>query len=405
MDKLMDTPWFIKILALLLAVLLYSSVPHAGKDVYVPGEQTSETIKDIPVKIYYDTENLVVTGVPYTVDVDLKGPITHIQSAKALRNFEVYVDLTNAKIGRQKVNLKVKDLSDKLQASIKPNSVYVTIQEKIAKEFKVEAEYNPGQIEDGYAAGTPAVEPKRVKITGAKSEIDRITYVKAVIEEKEKLKETTTKTARIQVLDKDLNKLDVTVEPETVKVTLPIKETAKTVPINIVRKGSPPSGVTIESIDLDTAEAVITGDEDILKNTESVRVEMDVSKINDNTTLDLPVIISNGISKVTPQMVKATVKVSKQAETTVSGVPLKIKGLGPNLKADITDPANKVINLIVNGPSTALSGLRPEDFNAYVDLSSLPEGNHEVNIHIDGPPNVNYKPDKSTAKITITNNA
>ena len=42
MDKLMDNPWFIKILALLLAVLLYSSVPNTGKkitDVNVPGEQ------------------------------------------------------------------------------------------------------------------------------------------------------------------------------------------------------------------------------------------------------------------------------------------------------------------------------------------------------------------------------
>ena len=67
MDKLMDNPWFIKILALLLAVLLYSSVPHTGKkltDVNVPGEQSTETINNIPVKVYYDTENLVVSGIP-----------------------------------------------------------------------------------------------------------------------------------------------------------------------------------------------------------------------------------------------------------------------------------------------------------------------------------------------------
>src|SRR3954470_19848898 len=219
MDKMFDNPWFIKVLSLLLAVLLYSSIPHTGQkltDVNVPGEQTTETINDIPVKVYYDTENLVVSGIPNTVDVTIKGPITHVQSAKALENFEVYVDLTNAKIGTQKVKLKIRNLSDKLTATMKPANVTVTVQEKITKEFRVEAEFDAGQIEDGYSAGQPSVEPNKVKITGAKSDIDRITYVKAALEEKDKLKETITKEARIKVLDKDLNKLNVVVEPQTV---------------------------------------------------------------------------------------------------------------------------------------------------------------------------------------------
>jgi YbbR domain-containing protein len=405
MDKLMDSPWFIKTLALLLAVLLYSTVPHSGSkltDVNVPGEQTTETLTNIPVNVYYDTTNLVVSGIPNTVDITIKGPMTHVQSAKASMNFEVYVDLRNAKIGKQKVNLKVRNLSDKLKATIKPESVTVLVQEKITKEFKVEAEINSSQIEEGYSAGQPVVEPNKVKITGAKSVIDRIAYVKATMEEKNKLKETITREARIQVLDKELNKLDVEMVPKTVKVTIPIKNNNKIVPINIIKKGTPPSGITIESIVLDTKEATITGNEDVLKNTDNVRVEVDVSKITDNTTLTLPVIISNGITKVTPQTVKATVVVNKQEEKTVSGIPLKIRGLSENYKADINDPANRMINLLVNGPSASLNALRPEDFTIYIDLSSLVEGNHDVNIHVEGPPDVNWKPDKSSAKITIS---
>jgi YbbR domain-containing protein len=403
MDKLMDNPWFIKILALLLAVLLYSSIPNSG-DVNVPGKQSSVTIKDFPVKVYYDTENLVVSGIPETVDITLKGPMTHVQSANTLRNFEVFVDLTNAKIGKQKVKLEVKDLSDKLKATLKPDTVTVSVQEKITKEFKVEAEFNKGQIEDGYSAGQPIVEPNKVKITGAKSAIDRITYVKATVEAKEKWKETVTKEATVQVLDKDLNKLDVSVEPGTVKVTIPIKDNSKTVPITVQKKGTPPTGVTIESIDLDVKEATIIGPEDMLKDTESVRVEVDVSKITENTTLDLPVIISNGITKVTPQMVKATVVVKKMEEKTVSGIPLKIRGLSENFNAEINDPVNQMISLLVTGPSAAVNGLKPEDFSVYVDLSSLSEGDYDVNIRIEGPKELNWKPDKAKAKIKITNN-
>jgi YbbR domain-containing protein len=408
MDKWMDNPWFIKILALVLAVLLYSSIPYTGDkatDEYVPGGNATETIENIPVKVYYDTKNLVISGIPDTVDITLKGPITHVQTAKAMRNFEVFVNLADAKIGKQKVKIEVRNLSDKIKATIKPDNATVTVEEKITKEFNVEAEFNEDLIEDGFNAGKPVVEPKKVKVTGAKSKIDRITYVKAVIVEGERLKETTTIEAAVQVLDKGLNKLTVQVEPATVNVTVPIKENSKTVPINVVRKGTPPEGVTIESIDLETTEAVITGADDVLKNTESVRVEVDVSEITANTTLDLPVIISNGITKVSPQMVKVNVKVNSQGEKTVSGIPVKIQGLSAEYKADINDPANDVINLTVNGPSAAINALGPGDFNVYVDLSNLEAGSHEVNIKVEGPANINWKPDKSSAKVTITNNA
>jgi YbbR domain-containing protein len=407
MDKLMDNPWFIKILALVLAVLLYSSVPHTGKkitDINVPGEQSTETITNIPVNVYYDTENLVVSGIPGTVEITLKGPLTHIQTAKALKNFEVYVDLTKPKVGKQKVKLKVRNLSDKLTATIKPSSVQVSVQEKISKEFNVEAEFNTDQIEEGYSAGEPVVQPNEVKITGAKSLIDRITYVKAVVEEKDKLKETITREADIQVLDKDLNKLNVLVEPETVEVTIPIRSNTKTVPIKIVRNGTAPDGVTIESIEIDEKEATITANESVLKNTSSVRVEVDLSKITDNTTLTLPVIISNGITKVTPQLVKATVEVSKQEEKTVSDIPLKIQGLSEEYSATINDPENQVIDISVNGLDSEVKDISRGDFSVYIDLSSLKEGDHEVDIQIEGPPDVEWKPNKSSAKITIEKN-
>jgi len=406
MDKLMDNPWFIKILALVLAILLYSSVSHTGKNnVYVPGDNATEYISDVPVKVYYDTENLVVSGIPETVGITLKGPITHVQTAKALRNFEIYADLTNAKVGKQTVKLKVRNLSDRIKATIKPETVNVTVEEKITQSFKVDTEYNRNQIRDGYSAESPIVDPKKVKITGAKSVIDKVSYVKAVLGEISDLNETVTRQASVQVLDKNLNKLNVTVEPKTVKVTIPVKANSKTVPIKIVKNGTPQEGVTIDSITLDTKEATIMANEDVLKNTDSVRVEVDVSKVTENTTMNLPVIISNGVLKVDPQMVKVSIAAHSQTEKTISGIPITIKGLNEKDKAEITDPADQKIDLTVDGPSTELDTLGPEDFSATIDVSDLDEGTHQVNIQVDGPSDVKWKPDKSTANITITNNA
>ncbi|MGG5254655.1 CdaR family protein [Neobacillus sp. SM06] len=404
MDKLMDNPWFIKIIALLLAFLLYSSVPstsNKANDINVPGDQSTGTITDMPLKAYYDTKNLVITGLPSTVSVTLKGPTSHLQQAKLLKNFEVYADLTKAKVGTQRVKLQIRNLSDKLQATLNPAFVNVSVQEKITKEFKVGTEYNSNLIQEGYTAGQPVVEPNRVKITGAKDVIDRITYVKATLDTKQPITETFTQDARIRVLDRELNKLDVVVQPETVRVTIPVKNTRKTVPINIVQKGTPPAGVSIDSIDLDTKEATITGSEDVLKDSDHVRVEVDVSKITDDTTLTLPVIIPNGITKVSPQLVKATVKVKKSGQKTVSSLPIKTEGLSAQYKAEFKDPANQSVNLTVTGSSDSINTVAAADFNVYVNLANMTEGDYNVKIHVDGPPNVNWQLDKQTAQITI----
>jgi len=401
----MDNPWFIKIMAILLAVLLYSVVPNSSSktnEINVPGENTTEILVDIPVKAYYDTENLVVSGIPDSVDVTIEGPMPHVQSAKALKNFEVFVDITNAEIGNQKVTFEVSGLSDKLKATIKPSSITVAVQEKVTTEFTVEAEFNNDLIKEGYSAGQPTVKPNKVKITGAKDVVDRITYVKAALEGGDILDSTVTKEAQVQVLDKELSKLNVVVEPEIVEVTIPIKSNTKTVPINILEKGTPQEGITIESMDLDIKEAAISGDEDVLKDTENVRVEVDVSKISESTTLTLPVIISTGITKVTPETVKVTVVVKSDIEKTVSGVPIKIRNLPEQYEAVINDPENRVVNLLVFGSGTAVTELGPNNFDIFIDLNGLTEGEHNVNIQVNGPPNVNWEPDKSSAKITIT---
>jgi YbbR domain-containing protein len=293
-------------------------------------------------------------------------------------------------------------MSDKLKVSVKPSYVNVSVQEKVTKVFKVTAEYNKSDITEGYTAGTPTVEPNKVTISGAKDEIDRITYVKATLNLGRSTTSSVTDDAAVRVLDKDFNKLDVVVEPQTVKVTLPIKNTSKTVPIEVVQKGTSPTGVTISSIDLDTTQATITGEEEVLKATDHVRVEVDISKITDSTTLALPVIIPNGITKVSPEQVKATVKAATNSGKTISGVPIKTRGLAPQLKAVFMVPADQSVTLSVYGPSGSVNTVTSGDFTAYVDLSNFAEGDHDVKIQVEGPPDLSWNIDSPTAKVTIS---
>jgi YbbR domain-containing protein len=405
MDRLMDNPWFIKVVALVLAILLFGSVPKNDPDkpgdVNVPSDEKVETIEEVPVKTYYDTDTLVVSGVPETVTITLQGPKNLVQQAKALRNFEVFVDLTKAEMGKQRVPITIKDISDRLTVTIEPGYANVSIQEKVTKEFRVEAEFSRNLVEEGYIAEKPTVSPSKVQITGAKDIVDRITYVKATVNSNGKISDSITREASVLVLDKEMNKLNVHVEPGTVEVTIPVKSSNKKVPINIVQKGTPPAGVTIDSIKLETKEAEIIADPDVLANVEQVRVEVDVSKISSDTVLTLPVIIGNGVVKVAPETVEVSVNVTKQSEKTVSNIPIEIAGADDELQVDFLDPANGQTTITVSGPSDIVSALDADSFKILMDVSGLGEGAHEVNLKVTAPDNITWELAKEKANISV----
>ncbi|MBT2687667.1 YbbR-like domain-containing protein [Bacillus sp. ISL-47] len=426
-DKLVDTRWFMKVVALILALFLFDSVYDADKelkDVNVPGEKDSEVIADVPVKSYYDTENLVVTGIPDTVDLTITGPKSHLQPAKTQRNFEVYVDLSDAEVGNERVEIKIRDISDKLKVTIEPQYANVTIHEKVTQEFRVEAEFNKSLLGEGYTSEAAAAEPNTVKITGSKEVINRISFVKATLDLKGPITETITEEATVRVLDREMNKLDVIVEPQVIRVTVPVRQLSKTVPITIVRKGNLQNGVTINSIELDVKEAAITGREDVLNETESVRVEVDVSRIQEDTVLTVPVIIPDGLSGSDPKTVKANVDVSvtedaEEEETaeepaeqtqgqtteetkTFSNLPINLVGLSKEFEAVLKNPASGRTSITVSGKNSVVQELSASDLSVYLDLAGLGEGDHEVNINVDAPAEVDSKPAAGKALISIT---
>ncbi|WP_084780197.1 CdaR family protein [Bacillus massilinigeriensis] len=405
-DKLIENKWFMKIVALVLALLLFDNVYDPNKnvtDINVPQLEDTEIVENVPVKSYYDTENLVVTGVPDKVKVKIKGPRNLLQPAIKQGSFEVYVDLTKAKIGTDKVKIKIKRLSDKLEAKIEPAYATVTVHERVTKDFSVEPEINDSVVAKGYIADQPIVKPDKVKITGAKEIIEKIAYVKATISNlREPLKETASEKALVTVLDQNLNKLNVSVEPETVEVQIPISSSSKTVPINIVRQGTSPEGITIESIKISKEKANIIASDEVLKKTNSVRVEVDISKIKDDMTINLPVIISNDIVEVDPKTVEVNIKVSKEEDKTLSNIPIQVRGLSADNEITYRDPSNGLVSLFVSGPSHIINSITASNFDIYLDISDLDEGSHNVTINVAGPNDVNWKLNKKSAKITIT---
>ena len=315
LDNLMESKWFVRCLALILAMLLYTTA-YLDQQGNLPGAATSnnhsELIENVPVLLYYDEENFVVAGAPQTVNVYVEGPNSIVQSTRNLRDFTVYLDLTEAKIGSQRVEFQISDLSDKLTARIEPNAANVNVQEKVTKEFNVEAQFNTSLLEDGYTADEPIVEPKTVKVTGGKDVVEKISYVKAIIERNAAINKTFTQNAPLSVLDQNLDKLNVNVEPKKIEVTVPVKSPQKSVSVLIKQKGTPNEDTFIKSIIPEFREITLYGKKSVLDKMTSIEIPVDVSNVKENQEVTIPIPLSEGVYAANPEEITVQIVVEKE---------------------------------------------------------------------------------------------
>lgn len=316
MDKMIDSPWVLRIIAFFLASLLffYVRTELSATNKTPPLNEHVEVIRDVPVEVFYDDENLIVTGLPKTVNVTIKGPLQIVVEAKATKDFSVFVDLNQLLMGEHQVKLQYENISEKLQVTLDPSTVDVNIEERITREFRVDPEMNPRLIDEGYVLKGMAAEPATVFVTGAKSTIDSISYVKATVKGEQGSKQPFSQEAAVKVLDRDLNKLDLTMEPENVKVKVDIAEYSKELPLNIQQIGTAPEGITINALTNDVKTVKIFGKKSIIDVLSEIIVEVDASKITEAKTYEFEVKLPEGATKVSEPKIKVKADVTEVEE-------------------------------------------------------------------------------------------
>ena len=309
---MMDSPWVLRIIALFLACLLFFSVRTelASTDKTGMTEQV-EVIRDVPVEVYYDDDSLIVTGIPKTVNVTVKGPKQIALQAKLVKDFSIFVDLNDLLIGQHNVELQYENISNKLQVTLDPATVHVNIEEKVTQEFRVDPEMNNRLIEEGFYLKGMTANPATVFVTGAKSVVESISYVKATVTGEQGLKQPFSQEAAVKVLDRDLNKLDVMIEPEKVKVRVDIAEYSKELPVTIKEVGKVTEGITINKLTLDTTTLKVFGKKSILDVLTELPIEVDLSKITESKTYEFDVKLPEGATKVSEQKIKIKADVTK----------------------------------------------------------------------------------------------
>ncbi|MGB2991191.1 MAG: CdaR family protein [Paenisporosarcina sp.] len=311
MDKMMDSPWFLRITALLLAMLLFLTIKSDEENLNAATNgNTTDIIRDVPVEVYYDDDNLVVTGVPETVDMTIEGPTSDVQTAKQLQDFTVFVDLRSMNMGEHDVMLQVENVSDQLQVTLDPAYIEVNIEEKITRELLVDPEFNDRLLAENFVVTTMKSDPQRIQITGAKSIIDSISFVKATVSGDQGIDKTFTKEASVKVLDKDLSKLNVAIEPEVVNVTIEIEEYSKEVPITLRQTGKPKEGVIINELKPSFGNVRVYGNRAAIDALSVMVVDVDVSKVEESKKLTVKIPLPKGVSRISETQIEVEADVT-----------------------------------------------------------------------------------------------
>ncbi len=402
-NKLMENKWFIRGLALVLALLLYITA-YIDENARNPSQASttqSATIEDVPIEVYYDEENYVVYNVPETATVHIAGNNALVQSTKTLRDFTVFIDLMNVTEGTHRVELQIRGISERLSVRIEPQFVTVIVQEKETVEFPVEVEFNEALLEEGYKIGDIQVEPQVVKVTGGKDVISQVSLVKAVIEVEAPVNETIKQKAFVTVLDKNLNKLDVLVDPGEVQVTIPIIPPSKTVPVEVKVAGEPPEGIILQAINTNIQEVEIYGKKNVLEEISKIEIPVDIRDIQESTVLSVPTPLPRGVTAISHETIDVEIVVARGMTRTLEGIPIQIIGLKEGYTVEIKDPENGEVDLTISGISETIESLNSTNFTLTVDITNLTPGEHEVEIKVDGPEDVEWELSQRTVVVLI----
>lgn len=292
MNKI-NSPWFLRLISLLFALLLFAYVNQSrifgnDNDNYNDGNNVTQLTStktskvSVPLQLKVDSNRYFVTGYPEKVDVKLSGPAALVTATINTQGFKVYADLSHLKVGLHKVKLTPDGLNNELKYRVKPNYIYVNIQPRKTVTLPVKVKYDDN-IASGYKVGSPVLGSEKVKVTGAKDEIAKIKQVIARVDIPQNTKKTVDTFAVIEALDSKGKIVNVILTPSTTSVNLPISSgNNKTVPVVFKARGNSSQNFSFSS---NVTKIRVFGSSRELSNIDKIIADVNVSGIKNKKTV------------------------------------------------------------------------------------------------------------------------
>ncbi|MEK4561290.1 CdaR family protein [Staphylococcus sp. FSL K6-3157] len=309
---MLESKWGLRLIALVLALIFFLSVNNMFGNIFNAdnlGQKSSETIEDVPVQVKYDNTSLYASEVPNKVDVEISGPQSQVLKAENGESIKAVLDLSEEKAGKHTTQFQVNGLNKDIDYNVKPKETTINLEEKVSKTLKVEPDVSNNDLDPEYKVSEQSVSPETVKVTGGKNQIDKIAYLKATYKNKSEISKNTTDVAQITAFDRNLNKIDVMVQPNEVNLSVKVEDYSKKVKVKTKTVGSLSNGREVDNIELDNEEVEIYGNKEDLEDIDEITANIDLDDVAGSTEKDITFEVPDKVTKVSPKDTTATITV------------------------------------------------------------------------------------------------
>lgn len=387
LDKLLFNQKHGKIVALVLALFFYFMI-SSGQEL-LDTSRNYKVLGNYSIQPRISTQIYEISELP-EVEVSAVGDISDIKNMKQQQNIKVIADLTGLTEGTHNVNLEVENAPNRVEIVLNPSSVAVTIKKTSIRSFSLGYDFvNRSLMDNTYDLSEPVLEEGSVTVRASKDTLDKISYVKALIEVNTETKEDFEETATIAAYDENGEKMtNVNIIPATMKASVKVTKPSKDVPITLVPTGIVPDNKAIESYEMDHKTVTLYGKQEILDKISELPITIPASTLTSDREINMPLPMLNGVSKTSINVVNMTIKLAALKDKEVKNVPIEIRngrdGLTYRIVSDSTSSSQSEVT--VKGAEKVIEEIGKDDISVYVDVSKLDkEGTFkEMSLTVEG---------------------
>ncbi|MGE6490064.1 CdaR family protein [Exiguobacterium sp. NPDC077395] len=399
-DQWLQHKWFLRFIALALAVLLYlmvaetSSSNNASSALPIVG-QSSMTL-DVPVEVFFDEVQYVAYNVPEEMGVELQGPSSSLTMTKLVKDYQVFVDLTNLGTGFHRVPVEARGFGGDVNVKLDRETVEIYIDRKQTIEVPVSVNLlNKDQLPDGKVAGDVEIEPSTVKVTGGASRIQNVKEITLNVDVANQ-SQTFTREIPPTILDANGNPLNVSVDPNIINVTVPIYDQSAMIPIEVVTSGEVADDFRLVDTLLSETEVRVFAPKEVLDALETIETEpIELDDLTKSEKLNATLRLPEGATSLGKKEVEVQVLIRPNDESKDDTgelterirltVPVNVRGYD---RTNYTVQTQEVVSVTLSGKRSLLENISSNSVNVTLDLTGLPSGTHAVDVDYEVPKGV-----------------
>ena len=390
-----------------LALAIVTFIVIDQKIIYY-SESNAEVLSNQPVKAIYNEEAYVIEGLPDTVDITLIGNKANLYIAKQSRTNDVTVDLTDLKAGTHKVLFKYNQGVTSVDYKVNPSFATVIIYNKVsrASTFSIDI-LNKDKLNDKLIIDNIGVDDDSVVIKGSDKQIKKVASVKALADvnnfASQDIGTSVIKDVPLVAYDDKGDVVDVELVPSKVDINVSISSPSKELPIKVIPVGNVSFGKAISNIKMSESKVTVYGTSSGLEGLNFIPVEIDVTDLSSDTQYKQEISKPIGVKSMSVNNITVDISLDSVSDKDVSNVAIETRNLDPNLKVSAASSEDSFVTVNVKGVSSVIDPISSDNISAYVDLSGLGEGEHEVDVNVEGSDTrVQYVSKTKKVKVKIT---